>query len=98
LRAKLTLKAEQWRWSSLWQRVHAGSALLDAGPLQLPNDWVKRVNRPESQAEVEALRQCIVRGSPYGDRAWQAKTVKKLGLETTLRPRGRPRKKPEKQP
>jgi len=63
----------------------------------LPKDWVKRVNKPESSAEVEALRQCIGRGSPYGDPAWRVKTAKKLGLETTLHPRGRPRKKPEKQ-
>jgi putative transposase len=94
LRANMALKAEQWRWSSLWHRVHGGSSLLDPGPVELPKDWLKRVNRPESAAEVEALRKCIVRGSPYGDPVWQAKTVKKLGLEATLRPRGRPRKRP----
>jgi putative transposase len=63
----------------------------------LPKDWVKRVNQAESQAEVDALRKCIIRGSPYGDEAWVKRTVKKLGLEATLRPRSRPRKKPEKQ-
>jgi putative transposase len=97
LRAKLALKAEHWRWSSLWHRIHGGSEFLDAGPLELPKDWVKRVNQAESQAEVDALRKCVVRGSPYGDPTWRAKTVKKLGLEATLRPRGRPRKKQEKQ-
>jgi putative transposase len=100
LRAKLASKAEHWRWSSLWHRVHDGhdgSGVLEAGPVELPKDWVKRVNHAESPAEVAALRQCLVRGSPYGARAWVAKTAKKLGLEATLRPRGRPRKKAGKQ-
>ena len=34
----------------------------------------------------------IQRGNPYGDEAWSDRMVRKLGLETTLRPRGRPRK------
>jgi putative transposase len=96
LRARLALKAEEWRWSSLWQRLHEDGGLLDAGPVELPKDWGKRVNRAESQAEVDALRKCITRGSPYGDEGWVKRTAKKLGLETTLRPRGRPRKKPQK--
>ena len=97
LRAKLALKAGAWRWSSLWHRLHGDGGLLDPGPVELPKDWVKRVNQAESQAEVDAMRKCITRGSPYGDEAWVKKIAKKLGLEATLRPRGRPRKKSKKQ-
>ncbi len=94
LRAKLAFKAEHWRWSSLWHRVHgSASLLLDTGPLELPKGWVKRVNKPETDAEIGAFRQCIVRGRPFADPAWQGRTAKRLGLALTLRPRARPRKK-----
>jgi len=33
---------------------------------------------------------------PYGTPIWQMNVGKELGLESTLRPRGRPRKKVEK--
>ena len=51
-----------------------------------------RVNRPFASTEEEAVRQSIVRGQPFGSEAWQAKTASRLGLESTFRPRGRPRK------
>ncbi len=60
--------------------------------LNLPRDWVRTVNRAETGAEVDALRQCVIRGLPFGGPAWTARTVGRLGLENTLRPRGRPRK------
>jgi putative transposase len=86
-------RAEQWRWGSLWHRVHLSAAgLLSDGPIPLPEDWVKYVNRPQSEAEVDALRRSVVRGTPFGDTAWQETTAERLGLESTLRPRGRPRK------
>jgi len=37
----------------------------------------------------------MVRGSSYGDPIWRAKTVKKLGLEATLRPAAAPQKSPK---
>ena len=43
-------------------------------------------------AELVALRRSVERGVPYGSAPWQKKTIAKLGLESTLRPRGRPRK------
>jgi len=44
-------------------------------------------------AESVALQQSINRGCPFGTERWQKQTAKKLGLESTMRPRGRPRKK-----
>ena len=37
------------------------------------------------------VRQSIARGRPFGSEQWTDKTVKRLGLESTMRPRGRPR-------
>jgi hypothetical protein len=34
----------------------------------------------------------VNRGAPFGTERWQARTAKSLGLEWTLRARGRPRK------
>jgi len=97
LRANLVERAEAWRWSSLWHRVHGSTAAtLDAWPVPVGSQWLAHVNRPETEAELKALRQSVIRGVPFGDERWQERTVKRLGLESTLRPRGRPRTIPTK--
>ena len=90
LRANLVQRAEEWRWSSLWHRAQGGSSLLDDGPLSLPRDWRRRVQSPETEAGLAALRRSVVRGAPFGEDSWQERTAKRLGLESTLRARGRP--------
>jgi putative transposase len=92
LRAGLVSRAESWRWSSLYHRLHGGGPVLDPGPVALPGKWVQYVNRAQTQAELEALRRCVVRGAPFGAEEWQKETAAALGLEASLRPRGRPRK------
>jgi putative transposase len=94
-RANLVKRAEEWRWSSLWRRVHGEATdreLLHRWPVPEPRDWVRHVNRTQSEAELKAVRNAIRRGAPLGSDAWQARTARKLGLEWTLRSRGRPRK------
>jgi hypothetical protein len=34
------------------------------------------------------------RGQPFGSECWQAEVAARLGVESSLRPRGRPRKQP----
>jgi putative transposase len=97
LRAALVERAEDWRWGSLWRRTHGDAkarALLAEGPVRRRRDWVKWVNEPQTAAEEEALRRCVTRGQPYGSESWVQQTAAALGLELTLRPRGRPRKPP----
>ena len=97
LRAGLVARAEQWRWGSLW-RAGAGESAgpaLSAWPVERPAGWVERVNAAMSAAEEEAIVRSIRRGQPLGDPDWQARTAERLGLASTLRPRGRPRKPPE---
>jgi putative transposase len=48
------------------------------------------VQAPQKEAELEALRRSVVRACPFGDDSWQQRTAKRLGLDSTLRPRGRP--------
>lgn len=97
LRANLVAQAEAWRWSSLWHRVHRSQvAWLSAWPLPTPANWTAHVQQAQSEKELEALRRCVVRGAPYGDEEWQRQTAQALGLESSLRSRGRPRKPAEK--
>lgn len=65
------------------------------GPLQPALDWVEHVNGVETEAELAALCRSVMRGAPFGDEAWQRQTAASLGLESSLRPRGRPKKRKE---
>jgi putative transposase len=49
--------------------------------------------RDESAADEGALRS-VQRGSPFGSEQWVKRTAKRLGLKSTLKPRGRPRNEP----
>jgi putative transposase len=94
LRASLVKRAQDWRWSSLWRRIQPDKSLsthLSKWPVARPTDWTRRVNRPLTAAELEAVRCCVERGRPYGSDRWVARMAKQMGLESTLRPRGRPR-------
>jgi putative transposase len=92
-RANLVRRAEQWRWGSLYRWLR-GSAedrrLLAAWPMPRPPNWLEHVNAPQTEAELAALRRCVNRGSPFGTELWCNRTVRSLGLESTIRPRGRP--------
>ena len=92
LRAKLVERAQAWPWSSLrwWRRADRPAYLCD-GPFDKPTDWVRRVNRAETDSELEALHRCGVRGTPFGTEKWQRLVARRLRLESTLRPIGRPR-------
>lgn len=96
LRANLVARAEAWRWSSLW-RWHQGATaqkrLLAAWPVRRASSWLEHVNTPQAEAELSALRRSVLRGCPYGAEPWSNRMVKRLGLECTLRPQGRPKKK-----
>ena len=63
-------------------------------PVPVPDDWSGWVNEVQTEAELEAIRTSVVRGRPYGSEAWVEAVVQRLGLQATVRPRGRPRKRP----
>ena len=91
LRAGLMDRAEAWQWSSLAPRLTGQDLLLTSDwPVPRPPDWIERVNRPLTSREVEAIRRCIRRGCPLGNIEWVQQTARELGLQHTLRSRGRP--------
>jgi hypothetical protein len=70
-------------------------SLLSDWPFDRPVDWVECVNAAQTEGEIEALRKCVNRGTPYGTEAWKTQIAATLGLKSTLHPRGRPRKQLE---
>jgi REP-associated tyrosine transposase len=81
LRANLVGRAESWRWCSLWQLVQeSGHVELHTWPLPRPSDWVEYVNCPESEAELTAIRHCIVRSATFGPKrgreSWAARRIR----------------------
>jgi hypothetical protein len=66
--------------------------LLADRPISRPGNWGKLVDEPQGEKEWEALRCSRRRGRPYGDGAWAMTTARRLGIESSLRDIGRPKK------
>ncbi len=52
------------------------------------------MDEPLTEKEMTKISSCVNRQTPCGEEDWQGKVSKALGLESTLRSRGRPRKVP----
>ena len=102
LRAKLVRRADDYPWSSY--RVHGlgqADALVDTfityealSPQSKTRQrkWAEKVHRPLDDANLDAIRRSSATGLPYGDDTWVNRLAKRLELDLTIRPRGRPRK------
>ena len=101
LRANLVKRAEDWQWGSLYrwtQKREPKPELLSPWPVRRYPNWLQRVNEPLSDNELEAVRRSAQRGQPLGNENWVEAIARRLNLESTMRPRGRPAKaKPRKQ-
>ncbi len=94
LRAKMVKNSRDWEYCSLAIRNGADKEGLkiSAGPVKLPDRWNRLVNVLPGESVDDAIDNCIKRGCPYGNDKWIETITQKLGLQITLRPRGRPRK------
>jgi REP-associated tyrosine transposase len=92
LRAGLAKRAEDWPWSSLRSTSAGAPPWLDPGPTPRGEGWVEEVNRIADEGELVKLRRSLDRGSPFGSDTWATRAAEVLGLESSLRARGRPRK------
>ena len=75
-------------------RGRGGATDIDALAGQTSARLDSGVNRPLDPKEEEAILRSMHRGQPFGSESWQAEVAARLGLESLLRPRGRPRKQP----
>jgi putative transposase len=91
-RADVVARAEEWKWSSVpaWQRretwLYRGAAPVRRG------QWLERVNEPVSAGDLKRPRHSVARGRPLGGETWTEEVAKRLGLDSCLRPPGRPKK------
>jgi putative transposase len=98
--ADLVQSAAKWPWCSVAKRAlkipPPWLLKMERWPVEPPRNWSEHVNRPQTEPELAAIQSCVRRGSPYGDDRWQTRIAARLGLESTLRPRGRQRIHPIK--
>ena len=92
-RAKLAARAQDWQWSSLGADRKSLADLLDAWPMRRPRDWTGKVNEPLRDTERLQVKTSLERGRPLGTPAWTEQIARRLGLQYTINPRGRPRKR-----
>lgn len=95
VRANLIELAEDWPWGSAHLRGQSQETcrwLSIPGDPPLPRNWRSIVNKAESEAELQAVRDSVRRGIPFGESQWTKNSAVRLGLESTIRPRGRPKK------
>jgi len=93
LRARLVERAQDWPWSSLYQRLRGGTVPpLCEWPVDRPARWTRLVNDAPAEAELRRVRESVARDRPLGSAAWARRVAARLGLAQSLRPRGRPPK------
>lgn len=89
VRAGLSASAAQWPWSSHASRIAYSEGMqADTLPITLPDDWAAYVDTPLTDSEIEKLRNSVNRQAPYGKEDWRDELCGKMGLESTVRPRG----------
>jgi putative transposase len=101
LRATLVRRAEDYPWSSY--RAHAlGEAnglvdrlnifeALSPQPAVRQRRWARRVHGVMKDERLQRIRRSAESGLPFGSANWVARLAKRLDLDLTIRPRGRPR-------
>ena len=93
LTAGLVEQAEDYRWGSLHNWLGSDSQVkLSPWPVRRSPNWGARVNAALTEKEIDGIKRCQNRGTPFGGADWVKKTVEQFGLESTIRPRGRPPK------
>jgi putative transposase len=67
-------------------------AALAAYPAVRQRRWSAYVHQMPEEAELAAIRRSNETGLPYGESGWVDRLCRRMKLDLTIRPRGRPRK------
>ena len=93
LRAGIVQDAGEWLWSSFAVRQGYDCPFaLNDGPVELPANWARLLRVDLAEAESERIEKSLQRGAPFGKDNWTQRTAARLKLQSTMRPRGRPKK------
>jgi putative transposase len=91
VRAKLVERPEHWAWSSFSRNDrHEWMLQLDPWPVARPAEWALIVSGEDDEEELERLRKCVRKNTPFGDRDWASRVATALRLERSTNDRGRP--------
>ena len=104
VRAKMVKRAADYPWSSFAAHgLGKPNDLLDSvTPYEQlatyakvrQRKWCEYVHGQLNEDELQAIRRSVATGLPYGAASWIKDLGRKLNLDLTIRPRGRPRKQP----
>lgn len=93
VRANLVKAAIDWKWSSVAHPDDpVGQPFLSESPVTKPPGWIHLVDQPQTNEELEAIRRCSFKRAPFGSGPWVAETAAQLGLKSSLRGPGRPKR------
>ena len=56
LRAHLVASCKDWQWSSVQERLGLDRGIVDEGPVELPGDWIARLDEPLPDSAVMDIR------------------------------------------
>src|SRR3989344_5362402 len=68
LRAGIVKNAQDWKWSSLWRRefgTNKQKGLLSPWPVEMPNDYIEWINKPQNEEEIVSIKESITRSKPF---------------------------------
>ena len=85
VRSGLAASVDNWPWSR-WCR----SELADPCPVEVEVNWLAQADEPLSASQLASIRESVNRQRPFGQSDWQTRIASQFGLESTMRPRGRP--------
>jgi putative transposase len=85
VRSGLAASVNDWPWSSWCHRE-----LADPCPVEVGANWITKIDEPLSTLQLTSIRESVNRQRPFGEIDWQTRIARLFGLESTIRPRGRP--------
>ncbi len=94
LTANLIKEPLDWKYSSLYRRYKGNEKqkqLLTPWMVEEPRDYLDILKNPLTPNELEKLERSENRGVPYGDEEYVLNKVEKYSLQSTVRPKGRPK-------
>jgi len=101
VKADMVSTAGDYRWSSYAAHgLGKADGLLDrlpeydslaAYPAVRRRRWAAYVHQTPPEAESSSIQRSIQTGLPFGESQWVTRLAKKLKLDLTIRPRGRPK-------
>ncbi len=84
VRAKLSLRAEDWQWGSAFLRSNDKTKILSPLPIDLPSSYLDDLNIPLSASEYESVKQSEICSIPFASEVWQENVKVVIEQKTNL--------------